>query len=204
MKIRKCTFADWKFLLSLRNDKVTRENSLNSGLVNKSDHCSWLQQSLDNPCREIFIAEMEGESVAMIREDKESPQSNEIILSWAVSSSQRGKGIGTKILETTVRDRVETFHAEIRDENIPSIRMAEKNGFAKLHSTSVGTSLYKKKGFYEIISDIERVRSTNNVNWMNILRLAFKHAPTEAKQMMGKVNENDQEISRLLKELAGK
>ena len=105
MKIRKCTSADWKFLFSLRNDKVTRENSLNSDLVGESDHCSWLQQSLDNPCREIFILEMEGEPVAMIREDKESPQASEITLSWAVSSDQRGKGIGTKILETT-KERV--------------------------------------------------------------------------------------------------
>tara|TARA_R110000824_G_scaffold100221_3_gene238340 strand:+ start:5568 stop:6182 length:615 start_codon:yes stop_codon:yes gene_type:complete len=204
MKLRKCTFADWEFLLFLRNDKATRENSLNQDPVREAEHCSWLRQSLDNPCREIFILEGAQSPLAMIREDRHAPQSNEITLSWAVSSHHRGKGIGTQILGNIVTDRVETFHAEIRDENVPSIRMAEKNGFSKSHPTSSGVSLYKKRGFYEIISGIERVRSTNNVNWMNILRLAFKHTPTEAKQMMGKVNESDQEISKLLKELSGK
>ena len=34
----------------------------------------------------------------------------------------------------------------------------------------------KKKNFYKIIDEIEKCRSKNNVNWMNILRLTIlKH-----------------------------
>jgi len=54
----------------------------------------------------------------------------------------------------------------------------------------------------EIIDAIEKVRSKNNVNWMDILRLAFKHAPEEARALIGKVNECDDEISQLLKKLS--
>ena len=59
-----------------------------------------------------------------------------------------------------------------------------------------------KNNYLEIINKIERVRSKNNVNWMDILRLAFKHAPKEASQLMKKVNSEDKRISFLLKKLA--
>ena len=54
----------------------------------------------------------------------------------------------------------------------------------------------------EIIDEIEKIRSKNNVNWMDILRLAFKHAPKDARKLIGKVNEYDGEISELLKKLS--
>ena len=40
----------------------------------------------------------------------------------------------------------------------------------------------------EIIDAIEQVRSKNNINWMNILRLAFKHSPSEAREIVAKIN----------------
>lgn len=54
----------------------------------------------------------------------------------------------------------------------------------------------------EIIDAIEKVRSKNNINWMNILRLAFKHSPDEARVIVGKINEDDGKISALLKQLS--
>ena len=54
----------------------------------------------------------------------------------------------------------------------------------------------------EIIDAIEEVRSKNNINWMNILRLAFKHSPNEARVIVGKINEDDGKISALLKQLS--
>jgi len=60
----------------------------------------------------------------------------------------------------------------------------------------------KKRTDLEIINEVEQIRSKNNVNWMDILRLAFEHAPDEARKLMGRVNEYDQRISDLLKELS--
>lgn len=54
----------------------------------------------------------------------------------------------------------------------------------------------------EIIDAIEQVRSKNNINWMNILRLAFKHSPSEARQIVAKINEDDGKIGALLKKLS--
>ena len=37
----------------------------------------------------------------------------------------------------------------------------------------------KLKYYLNIISQIEKVRKKNNVNWMNLLRIGFTHAPTQ-------------------------
>ena len=41
--------------------------------------------------------------------------------------------------------------------------------------------------YLDIIDQIEKVRSRNNVNWMDVLRLAFKYAPDEARALMKKL-----------------
>lgn len=55
--------------------------------------------------------------------------------------------------------------------------------------------------YLSIISKIEKIRSKNNVNWMNILRLAFKLDPVSAKKIMKKINYDDKKISYLLTKL---
>jgi hypothetical protein len=54
----------------------------------------------------------------------------------------------------------------------------------------------------EIIDAVEAVRTKNNKNWMDILRVSFKHAPEEARPILAEINKSDGEISRLLDKLA--
>jgi len=42
---------------------------------------------------------------------------------------------------------------------------------------------------------IEIIRRSNNTLWMNLLRLAFRHAPDDARRIMKEITENDREIS---------
>ena len=61
----------------------------------------------------------------------------------------------------------------------------------------------KKINYYlKIIKQIENTRKTNNVNWMDILRLAFKFSPNEAKKIMEKIHQDDGKISKLVKKLS--
>ena len=60
----------------------------------------------------------------------------------------------------------------------------------------------KSNNYLKIISKIEKIRSKNNVNWMNILRLAFKLDPKGASKIMKKINYDDKKISSLLSKLA--
>ena len=52
-----------------------------------------------------------------------------------------------------------------------------------------------------IVGLIERTRSKNNKNWMDLLRIALKYSPKEASKVLKKININDRKISNLLKKL---
>ena len=56
--------------------------------------------------------------------------------------------------------------------------------------------------YLKIIDKIENVRTKNNVNWMDVLRLAFIHAPQDAKKLMKKINHHDKQISDLFEKLS--
>jgi len=60
----------------------------------------------------------------------------------------------------------------------------------------------KNNKYLDIINKIEKIRSKNNVNWMNILRLAFKLDPKTASKIMKKINYDDKKISNLLNKLS--
>ena len=60
----------------------------------------------------------------------------------------------------------------------------------------------KNNNYLKIIKQIKKIRSKNNVNWMNILRLAFKDSPDEAREIVSKINVDDTRISELLKKLS--
>ena len=55
--------------------------------------------------------------------------------------------------------------------------------------------------YLKIIDKIEKTRSVNNINWMNILRLALKNDPKKTISVMKKINSKDKKISNLLGKL---
>ena len=53
--------------------------------------------------------------------------------------------------------------------------------------------------YEKIINKIQNVRSNNNVNWMNLLRLAIKENPIDTISILSQIYESDLEISKLVK-----
>ena len=62
----------------------------------------------------------------------------------------------------------------------------------------------KIKKELKIISKIQNVRTRNNINWMNILRIAMIHSPKQTKKLLKKINSQDKAISILTKRLVKK
>lgn len=54
----------------------------------------------------------------------------------------------------------------------------------------------------QIVNEIQRIRSVNNGVWMNLMRLALRVAPKEAKAFFNEITDNDQKVSALLRQLA--
>tara|TARA_Y100000816_G_scaffold291620_1_gene283564 strand:+ start:1806 stop:1988 length:183 start_codon:yes stop_codon:yes gene_type:complete len=59
-----------------------------------------------------------------------------------------------------------------------------------------------KKNYNKIISQITNARKQNNINWMNLLKLAMKSSPNEAKKILKKINLQDKKISKLVSKLS--
>ena len=48
----------------------------------------------------------------------------------------------------------------------------------------------KIKYYLSLIDKIEKTRTKNNINWMDILRLAIKKSPKETVKLLKKINLN--------------
>lgn len=53
----------------------------------------------------------------------------------------------------------------------------------------------------EIIDEIEKVRSKNNINWMNILKVALKASPDATLKILKKIHKSDDKINKLTNKL---
>ena len=60
----------------------------------------------------------------------------------------------------------------------------------------------KIKKSLKIINQIQKIRSKNNVNWMDLLRLAVKLDHKTTSEIMSKIYLDDQKISALAKKLS--
>lgn len=59
-----------------------------------------------------------------------------------------------------------------------------------------------KRSDIEIIDEIQSIRSKNNINWMNILRIAFQYAPKKTREVFKQISKEDNRIIELSKELS--
>ncbi len=59
----------------------------------------------------------------------------------------------------------------------------------------------KKNKYLKIIDQIEKVRKKNNVNWMDILRVAYSSDPKKTASIISKIYKEDKNISKLAKKL---
>tara|TARA_Y100000816_G_C25704467_1_gene372138 strand:+ start:66 stop:266 length:201 start_codon:yes stop_codon:yes gene_type:complete len=62
----------------------------------------------------------------------------------------------------------------------------------------------KLKKYLILIKEIERVRSRNNKNWMDLYRLAFKVAPSRSVNIIKKILKEDRAVSKLAEKLISK
>ncbi len=59
----------------------------------------------------------------------------------------------------------------------------------------------KRNKSTEIINQIQKIRTKNNVNWMNLLRLAFRKDPKNASKILARITNLDKKISELTTKL---
>lgn len=124
MKLRKVNFEDWETLLDWRNDLETRTRSHSIEMIQEEHHKDWLRNVINDPNRILFVAEINDTPVGTVRADFDLT-TNSYELSWTISPHARGQGIGKKIVKLLVEKLDSRVRAEIKEDNIPSIKIAE-------------------------------------------------------------------------------
>ncbi len=127
---RKATLHDAELLLFWRNDAETRENSLNGQIVSLSEHLAWLEKTLADPNRQLFICEKTGHPVGTVRIDRLDNDSCE--LSWTVSPQFRGRGIGSAMVKKAAQTVSGRLIAKIKCEASSSQQVALRAGFKNI------------------------------------------------------------------------
>ena len=59
----------------------------------------------------------------------------------------------------------------------------------------------KRKNYNSIINKISLIRSKNNINWMNLLRLALKLDHKSTSKILSKIYKDDQRITKLAEKI---
>ena len=129
-RLRPATMDDAKILFDWRNDPLTRQHSHNSGEVPWKSHLAWLQTSLANPARTLYIAESDGTAVGTVRADL--LEGGEYELSWTVAPEARGKGFGKQMVLQFAREMLsgKRLLAEVKRGNIASEKIAQALGLS--------------------------------------------------------------------------
>ena len=64
--------------------------------------------------------------------------------------------------------------------------------------------MIKDKSIKKIFADIEKTRSKNNKNWMDLLRLSFESNPKKTLEIVSEILKKDEKLIKLAKKLKKK
>ncbi len=126
MKVRKVMFSDWDILLKWRNDPLSRNNSHNSVLIDEKEHKEWLKRVLSESENKLFLFFKGNDPCGLVRAGFEKDKGR-YLLSWVVAPEWRGRGIGKKMLRIALNRLKGKVAAEIKEDNMASIKIAENN-----------------------------------------------------------------------------
>lgn len=200
VNLREASPNDKDRILEWRNDSVSLANSLNDKPVSTPTHNIWFEKTLADADKFIFLGYDADPDTpfGMVRFDV-NPHHNQADVSINLAPEARGRGLGKLLLSAGIKKflshRTCILSAKIKPENKASIACFKSNDFIVYDETPQQLILKNK---IVIIDAIEAVRTRNNVNWMDIMRVAMRSAPQDAEKIIGRINNDDGEISRLL------
>ena len=201
--IKKTVKEDSKLFYQLRNDKLNRRFFINSKKIEFDEHKKWFENNYSK--NYYFTCFYNKKKIGYIRGDS---LNDNISISIAIDKKFRKKNIATKcfeLFEKKIKVNVILF-AKAFNKNTDSRKFFEKNKFSLLKKDRNILTYYKihhkdYEKYLSAISKIENIRKGNNINWMNILRVAFTNSPMEASKIFKKIYSDDKTISHLSKKL---
>lgn len=201
--IKKTSKNDENFYLKLRNKLSNRKISLFEKKISQSKHSEWFANKYNK--NYYYTCYTNQKKIGYIRGDIEE---NFINISIVIDNKYHKKNIASICYNYFEKKINKNFIiiAKVKKNNLRSIKFFKKNGFTLLNSKNnffcfFKIHMYKKNNFEKTIDQIQNVRKLNNVNWMSILKLAFKSSPQETSEIFRKIHDSDKKINFLSKKL---
>lgn len=132
LNLRPATMDDAAIILEWVNDPMDRANSFDSNPIELKEHLAWMECSLADPARLLYIMEDDGTPVGHIKLYLEEDRAD---VGYCIGPEFRGHGYASKMIglltdEPQVKDAgVKTIVASVKPENTASIRALEHNGY---------------------------------------------------------------------------
>lgn len=132
MIIRAATPEDALMLLKWRNDPYVRAMSRHGDIIDTASHCQWYAQALQSPDKILFIGEVEGKSIGMVRFDRHRSSLWEV--SILLAPEARGQRNSRELLKMAINNFEKKYRkvfllAMIKQCNAPSIRIFKSLNF---------------------------------------------------------------------------
>ncbi len=203
IKIKKTTKEDSQLFYQLRNNVKNRKFFLNSKYISFNEHKKWFKKNFKNKNYYTFLYNRK--KIGYIRGDNIN---DTIYISIAIDTKFRKKNIASEcfgFFEKKIKSN-SILIAKVKKKNINSITFFQNNKFSLLKKEKNILTFYKihnndYKKYLDAIDKIEKIRRGNNINWMNILRVAFTSSPIEASKIFKKISSDDKSINNLSKKL---
>jgi hypothetical protein len=208
INIRKIIKKDVKKIFNLRNDKLTRKFSKNHEKIALSEHKEWFKNAIKSKEDFFYVVLLNKRVVGYIRYEKYNLFYK---ISIALNKNIRKKNHSKTIIdlsEKQINKNIVSI-AEVKSNNKNAIKTFIKSRYKIINNSKKFitfckiTDSYKEinDNIFSIIERIKNVRSNNNINWMDILKIAFKNDPIETSLIFKKIQSSDARITKLSKQL---
>ena len=134
LALREAEGADSRRIWEWRNDVTTRAVSADTDVVEWASHLDWFARVIADPRRHLLVAEVDQEPMGVVRFDS-AGDDGEWVVSINLAPQARGRRLASSVLIAggawlVARSRVQRVIADIRSDNVVSIRSFESAGYA--------------------------------------------------------------------------
>ena len=197
------TKKDINFLFLLRNNKLIRKEFFNSRKITFEEHKKWFYKQIKKNKFSFKILKNK-KSIGLVRYDKK-----EFYYDVSVSILPKFQKQGLASMELAKSESFlnkKLIIAKVKKSNKKSQVFFINNDYKLIISNKTCYFLKfienkNKEKSKEIIEKIQNIRGRNNVNWMDILRLAFEKSPDKTKTIFKRIFYDDRSINKLSKKL---
>jgi hypothetical protein len=194
-----------KFLLKFRNKKTFRKNSFATKKLSTIEHSIWFKKFTGNVNNLGFIVQLKSKKIGYVRYEYKDFYYE---VSIAIEPKYHKNGFASKTLLLSEKKlKKKLIISKIIKNNKKSELFFKKNNYELIEKKTnynvfikfINSRSYHKE--FKLIDEIQNIRKRNNVNWMNILKIAFSKAPNETKNVFKNIFIDDSLINKKSKKL---